>query len=88
MGTDPTRQREGAGTLLMKWAVERLDEKGVRGMLEASRAAVQYGLYEKHGFRAVDSYTYVDTERFPSAKPVSIVTMVRDTKSKSMELKS
>ena len=81
LGTDPMRQREGAGALLMSWAGEKLDEKGVRGMLEASRAAVQYGLYEKYGFRAVDSFTYVDTERFPDAKPISIVTMIRDIKS-------
>ena len=55
-----------------------MDSKGVRGMLEASRVAVQYGIYEKQGFRAVDEHTYVDRERFPDAKPLTLVTMIRE----------
>ena len=55
-----------------------MDSKGIRGMLEAGSAAVQYGIYEKQGFQAVDEYTYVDKERFPTAKPLTLVTMVRE----------
>ena len=47
-------------------------------MLEASRVAVQCGIYEKQGFRAVDEYTYVDKERFPNAKPLTLVIMIRE----------
>ena len=78
LGTDPTRQREGAGTLLLGWAVRKLDAYGARGMLEASRAAVQHGFYEKQGFRSIDVHTYVDRKIFPAAEPVVLVTMVRE----------
>ena len=64
--------------LLLKWAVEKMDARGARGMLEAVRVAVQYGIYEKQGFRAVDEHTYVDKERFPTADPFTLVTMVRE----------
>ena len=81
LATDPVRQREGAGTLLLKWAAEKIDSNGVRGMLEASSIAVQYGVYEKQGFRAVDEHTYVDKQRFSTAKPLTLVTMVREKRS-------
>ena len=57
-----------------------MDKKGSRAMLEASPIAVQYRLYEKQGFRAIDHYNYVDKERFPNMEGVSLVTMVRDAK--------
>ena len=80
VGTSPARQREGAATLLLKWAGKRLDSQGLRGMLEASPAAVRYGLYEKHGFRSVDEQTYVDKDTFTNGEPTTMVIMVRDAK--------
>lgn len=76
--TDLACQREGAATLLLKWAVDKVQSKGSRAMLEASRVAVEYGLYEKYGFREVDEYTYINKEKFPEAEGVCLVTMVRD----------
>ena len=78
LGTDPARQREGAGTLLLNWATQKLDSKGAKGMLEASRAAVKHRFYEKQGFKSVDDHVYVDKKRFPTAEPVSLVIMVRE----------
>ena len=78
LATDPARQREGAATLLLKWAVDLVDKKGSRAMLEASDIAVKYGLYGKYGFRNVDAYYYVDNEHFPDMEGVHLVTMVRD----------
>ena len=78
LATNPARQRQGAASLLLKWVVGNIDAMGGRGALSASPTAVQYGLYEKFGFRAIDNYTYGDAERFPNAKPVTMVMMVRD----------
>ena len=50
LATDPARQREGAATILVKWATDKFDAKGCRAMLEASKVATQYRMYEKHGF--------------------------------------
>ena len=72
LSTDPARQREGAGTLLLEWAVQKLDSKGARGVLEASRAAVQHGFCERLGFRSVDDHTYVDKERFPTTEAITM----------------
>ncbi|MCJ1381933.1 hypothetical protein MMC17_005045 [Xylographa soralifera] len=72
--TDPARQGEGAATLLLKWAVGIMDSKGLRGMLEASRVAVEYGLYEKHGFRPIDVHTYVN-ETLLKEEGITFVTM-------------
>ena len=49
-------------------------------MLEASRAATKYGMYERHGFRTIDLHTYADKDRFPNGSPVTLVTMIRDSK--------
>ena len=47
-------------------------------MVEASKDAVQYGLYARGGFRTIDTYDYVDEKRFPGFQGMYIVTMVRD----------
>lgn len=77
LGTHPKRQREGAASLLMQWALDIVDSKGMIAMLEAGKTAVNYGLYEKRGFRTVDRYTYVDKEKFPHAEAVYLETMIR-----------
>ena len=51
-------------------------------MVEASRDAAAYGLYSKQGFRAIDTYDYVDEQRFPGYEGMYIVTMVRDFQEK------
>lgn len=78
LGTDPARQREGAATLLVKWAVRIIDGKGSRAIVEASKDAAKYGLYSKQGFRTVDTYDYVDKTKFPDFEGMHVVTMVRD----------
>lgn len=78
LATDPARQREGAATLLVKWAVGVIDEKGCRAMVESSGIAAKCGLYEKHGFRAIDRHNYVDKKAFPGMEGTYIETMVRD----------
>ena len=80
LGTHPERRREGAGTLLLKWAISLVDEKGSKAYLDASKEAMSYGLYEKMGFRAVDPHTYVDKARFPDADAITLVTMVQNSK--------
>lgn len=77
LGTHPTRQREGAATILLRWATDLADRKGMKTILEAGAAAASYGLYGKHGFRTIDRYTYVDEERFPYGAAVYLETMVR-----------
>lgn len=77
LGTHPTRQREGAATLLLQWALDLAESKGMITILEAGKTAVSYGLYKKRGFRSVDKYTYVDKEKFPHAEAVYLETMIR-----------
>ena len=78
LGTHPAHQREGAAALLLKSALNFADKKGLMVYLDASTAAAGYGLYEKRGFRVVDTHTYVDKERFPDAPVITLVTMIRD----------
>lgn len=80
LATDPARQREGAATLLVKWAVRICDEKGSRAMVEASKDAAKYGLYSKQGFRTVDTCDYVDELKFPGFEGMYVVTAVREAR--------
>ena len=77
LGTVPERQREGAATMLLQWACGVANANGARMMVEASAAAVRYGIYEKTGFNKIDEYTYVDEKTFPHRKATTLVTMVR-----------
>ena len=47
-------------------------------MVEASKDAAAYGLYSKQGFRVIDTYDYVDEQKFPGYEGMHVVTMVRD----------
>lgn len=49
---EPLR-RLGAGSLMLEWGLKQAREEGVPAYLEA--VADAKGLYEKHGFREVDS---------------------------------
>ncbi|EXJ77805.1 hypothetical protein A1O3_10034 [Capronia epimyces CBS 606.96] len=50
--TSPQYQRQGAGSLLLDWGLERADDRGLATYVEASPAAVR--LYQRHGFKEVD----------------------------------
>lgn len=49
IGTDPTRQRKGYGSALMKHALELCDREGVTAYLESS-SPPNISLYARHGF--------------------------------------
>ena len=49
----PDHQRQGAGTLLMHWGIERARDMGLPAYLEATFEG--YPLYKKLGFRDIDS---------------------------------
>ncbi|EXJ86048.1 hypothetical protein A1O1_06417 [Capronia coronata CBS 617.96] len=52
IGTSPKYQKQGAGSLLLDWGLERADDRGFATYVEASPAAVR--LYRKQGFAEVD----------------------------------
>ncbi|SPO00364.1 uncharacterized protein DNG_03209 [Cephalotrichum gorgonifer] len=57
-------QRMGAGNILVKWGVEKADADGWECYLGSSVEA--RGLYEKYGFKEVDSLTYCNGEFYQS----------------------
>jgi len=52
MGTDPSYERRGAASRLVKWGIERCEQEGVPAYLEGTLNAAAF--YEKMGFRALD----------------------------------
>ncbi|KAF6218267.1 hypothetical protein HO133_006229 [Letharia lupina] len=66
-------KNDRCATLLVKWAARIIDEKGSRAMVEASKDATQYGLYSKQGFRIVDTYDYIDEQKFPGFEGMYVV---------------
>ena len=51
MCVEPKHQRKGAGTLLVRWGLERCEELGIPAFLEASEDGVP--MYDKLGYLAV-----------------------------------
>ncbi|KUJ09113.1 uncharacterized protein LY89DRAFT_690644 [Mollisia scopiformis] len=49
---DPEYHKRGAGGMLVKWGVDKADELGVRGFVEASAKGRR--LYESQGFREIE----------------------------------
>lgn len=49
MGVDPRHQREGIGSALLRYALERCDREGVPAYLEAT-SPENFRLYARHGF--------------------------------------
>ena len=49
--TDPKYQRQGAGSMLVKWGCDKADELGIIGTLTASKAGLK--TYLKHDFEIV-----------------------------------
>jgi GNAT superfamily N-acetyltransferase len=79
VGTDPAWQRKGAATMLINWLLDFVAKEGLgRCALGASPMASGSGFYEKFGFRAVDTLTFVDEDRFPGRRGTPIVIMVKD----------
>jgi hypothetical protein len=50
--TDPKHQRRGAGSMLVKWGVDKADEMGVETCLEATLFGRR--VYEKFGFHVTE----------------------------------
>lgn len=69
IGTDPTKQRKGSGSALMKHALAICDEEGCPAYLESSNPE-NISLYVRHGFEIVGT---VHGETMPP-----IIPMVRD----------
>ena len=53
LDVDPSQQRRGAGTLLLRWGMDVADDAGLPCYLEATSAG--YHLYQKVGFEAIDN---------------------------------
>ncbi|MCJ1431136.1 hypothetical protein MMC27_000487 [Xylographa pallens] len=62
LSVDPTYQRGGAGTALMRWGTRIADERGVEAILESTVAARH--LYEQNGFRVVEKMEWDVPEKF------------------------
>lgn len=57
LAVDPAFARRGLGAKLLKWGLDRADERRLITFISASPAG--RGLYEKHGCRALNSYEVV-----------------------------
>ena len=80
LGTHPEHHGKGAGSLLVKWAVEEGDRLGLEIYIEASEQG--RGLYEKWGFEEVGSFVFDGSEwginareRISVGDPVCVGTM-------------
>ncbi|EXJ58569.1 hypothetical protein A1O7_05996 [Cladophialophora yegresii CBS 114405] len=51
MGTCPKYQNQGAASLLLKWGLDRADDRGLSVYVESAPMALR--LYKKHGFQEV-----------------------------------
>ena len=52
IGVDPAHQGRGLGSMMLKHALNIIDEKGLPAFLESSNPA-NISLYERHGFEVV-----------------------------------
>ena len=66
IGVDPSQQRKGIGSFLLKEALKMIDEKGDRAYLEASNESNK-ALYERHGFVEIGRVQFEDS---PPAFPM------------------
>ncbi|KAL4988103.1 acyl-CoA N-acyltransferase [Aspergillus falconensis] len=70
LAVDPAFGRRGLGAKLLKWGLDRADEKRLTTFISASPAG--RALYEKHGCRAVHNYEVVPGYRETSmVRPVA-----------------
>ena len=66
IAVDPSQQRKGIGSFLLKEALKMIDEKGDRAYLEASNESNK-ALYERHGFVEIGRVQFMDS---PPAFPM------------------
>jgi ribosomal protein S18 acetylase RimI-like enzyme len=66
IAVDPSQQRKGIGSFLLKEALKMIDEKGDRAYLEASNESNK-ALYERHGFVEIGRVQFEDS---PPAFPM------------------
>ena len=66
IAVDPSQQRQGIGSFLLKEALQMIDEKGDRAYLEASNE-MNKALYERHGFVEIGRVQFEDS---PPAFPM------------------
>ena len=66
IAVDPSQQRKGIGSFLLKEALKMIDEKGDRAYLEASNE-LNKALYERHGFIEAGRVQFEDS---PPAFPM------------------
>ncbi len=59
IGVEPTAQRRGYGSALMRHALERVDREGCVAYLESTNPA-NIPLYERHGFEVVGTIQVAD----------------------------
>ena len=62
LNTLPKYQRQGIGSMVMRWGTGKLEEMQVPSFIVSSEQG--YGLYMKHGYKEVDRWE-VDMGRWP-----------------------
>ncbi|KAI9151965.1 hypothetical protein HJFPF1_09183 [Paramyrothecium foliicola] len=75
LSTDPAHHRRGAGALLLKWGLAEADRLRVPSYLETSPAG--RGLYEKNGFKQVDSVV-TDFSKWGGPPRLEVGVMMRE----------
>ena len=72
IAVDPSQQRQGIGSFLLKEALQMIDQKGDRAYLEASNE-MNKALYERHGFVEIGRVQFGDSPpAFPMIRESSI----------------
>ena len=72
IAVDPSQQRKGIGSFLLKEALNMIDERGERAYLEASNEQNK-ALYERHGFVEIGRVQFEDSPpAFPMIRESSI----------------
>ena len=66
IAVDPSQQRKGIGSFLLKEALEMIDQRGERAYLEAT-SEQNKALYERHGFVEIGKVQFEDS---PPAFPM------------------
>lgn len=70
-------QRQGVGSVAMKWGMDRADELGLEAYLESSQQG--RGLYERWGFRVVKVLPF-DPREYGHPNPAEHYIMVREAR--------
>lgn len=68
LATDPMHERQGVGSALLQWGIDRSICDGVLAYLESTIEAAP--LYERHGFKPQESFTMTLTLRDEPDQPV------------------